>query len=287
MRAPLDVVCLRRSGKMTQSNTELNGTHSNESSDTLHPDVIVPTTIIKRDGRVVPFDVTRIENAMARCFASFGRIPDTPIPELAQRVVNIVAAKSQGKPPTVEGVQDIVEMVLQAAGEFEAAKRYILYRAERARERERRPIPDHVRRAFDEARVYFPTPLQQFQFFDKYSRFNYELGRRETWIETVDRAVDYLYELAGDRLPRETYERIRRNILEMRAMPSMRLLAMAGPAARRNAVAIYNCSYQPVESIDSFVEALIISMAGCGVGFSVESRYVENFPRIKRQTGIL
>ncbi|MFQ3634200.1 recombinase, partial [Roseiflexus sp.] len=172
-----------------------------------------------------------------------------------------------------------------AAGEFEAAKRYILYRAERARERERRPIPDHVRRAFDEARVYFPTPLQQFQFFDKYSRFNYELGRRETWIETVDRAVDYLHELAGNRLPRETYERIRRSILEMRAMPSMRLLAMAGPAARRNGVAIYNCSYQPVESIDSFVEALIISMAGCGVGFSVESRYVENFPRIKRQTG--
>jgi ribonucleoside-triphosphate reductase len=194
---------------MTQSNTELNGTYRNGSTDVLHPDVIVPTTIIKRDGRVVPFDVTRIENAMARCFASFGRIPDTPIPELAQRVVNIVAAKSQGRPPTVEGVQDIVEMVLQAAGEFEAAKRYILYRAERARERERRPVPDHVRRAFDEARVYFPTALQQFQFFDKYSRFNYELGRRETWIETVDRAVDYLYELAGDRLPRETYERIR------------------------------------------------------------------------------
>ena len=26
-------------------------------------------------------------------------------------------------------------------------------------------------------------------------------------------------------------------------------------------------------------------MSGCGVGFSVESHYVENFPRIKRQTG--
>ena len=66
----------------------------------------------------------------------------------------------------------------------------------------------------------------------------------------------------------------------------MRLLAMAGPAAERNNIAIYNCSYQPVESIDSFVEALIISMAGCGVGYSVESKYVENFPRIKRQTGV-
>lgn len=88
---------------MTQSHTALNGTHENGAINALHPGIVVPTTIIKRDGRVVPFDVTRIENAMARCFASFGRTPDTPIPELARRVVNIVAAKSQGKPPTVEG----------------------------------------------------------------------------------------------------------------------------------------------------------------------------------------
>jgi ribonucleoside-diphosphate reductase alpha chain len=41
----------------------------------------------------------------------------------------------------------------------------------------------------------------------------------------------------------------------------------------------------PVDSIDSFVEALIISMCGCGVGYSVERQYIENFPRIRRQTG--
>lgn len=248
--------------------------------------LVVPTTITKRDGRVVRFDSDRIERAIARCFASFGRTPATPADDLVRRVVNILAAKSADKTPSVEEVQDIVETVLQAAGEFEAAKRYILYRAEHAQQRKERPVPTKVRQAFEESKQYFPTTLQQFQYFDKYARFNYDLGRRETWIETVDRAVDYLYELAGSRLPRETYERIRRSILEMRSMPSMRLLAMAGPAARRNNIAIYNCSYQPVESIDSFVEALIISMAGCGVGFSVESKYVESFPRIKRQSGL-
>ena len=71
----------------------------------------------------------------------------------------------------------------------------------------------------------------------------------------------------------------------MKVMPSMRLLAMAGPAARRNNIAIYNCSYMPVDSIDSFVEALIISMSGCGVGYSVEHQYVEKFARIARQSG--
>lgn len=256
-----------------------------EYMDIQRAGIKVPETIFKRDGRIVPFDVERIERAMNRCFASLGHTPQTSVSELARRAVNIIAAQSNGKFPSVEEVQDIVEMVLQAAGEFDAAKHYILYRAEQARRREERPIPPEVRQAFAESAHYFPTPLQKFQFFDKYARFNYELGRRETWIETVDRAVAFLHELAGDRLPAGTYERIRQAILAMQVMPSMRLLAMAGPAARRSHITLYNCSYQPVESIASFVEGLIISMSGCGVGFSVESRYVENFPRIKRQTG--
>lgn len=260
-----------------------NGKHSNGTTPAFSGElqITVPESITKRDGRVVPFEVARIENAITRCFASFGRKPKTPVVELAQQVVNIIAAKYSH--PTVEEVQDIVEMVLQAAGEYEAAKRYILYRAEHAKIRQVRPIPENVRRAFAESDKYFPTQLQKFQFYDKYSRFNYELKRRETWIETVDRALDYLKELSQHRLEENTYARLRQGMLEMRAMPSMRLLAMAGPAARRNNIAIYNCSYMPVDSIDSFVEALIISMSGCGVGFSVESRYVENFPRVRRQ----
>jgi ribonucleotide reductase class II len=251
-------------------------------------EVILPTSIVKRDGRIVPFDPMRIERAISRCFAALGRTPYTPIPELALRVVNIMSARP-GQ-PTVELVQDAVELTLQAAGEFEAAKAYILYRAEHAKQRQERPIPDEVRLAFAEADRYFPTPIQKFQFFDKYSRFDYDKGRRETWIETVDRAVSFLHELVqtntGADLGADLYEHLRRMILDMRSLPSMRLLAMAGPPARRDSTAIYNCSYLPVESLDAFAEALLISMAGCGVGFSVESRYVENFPRVQRQRGL-
>lgn len=264
-------------------NGHSNGNGHKPNALDLNAPITMPTTIVKRDGRVMPFEIERIENALARCFASFGRTPAIPISDLAKQVGNIVAAKYEQ--PTVENVQDIVEMVLQSAGEFEAAKRYILYRAEHEKLRAERPVPENVRAAFDESDHYFPTDLQKFQFYDKYSRFNYDFGRRETWIETVDRSVDFLHELAGERLSRETYERVRKGILEMRAMPSMRLLAMAGAAARRNNITIYNCSYMPVESIDAFVEALIISMSGCGVGYSVERKYVENFSRIKRQTG--
>jgi ribonucleoside-triphosphate reductase (thioredoxin) len=251
-------------------------------------EITLPTTIVKRDGRIVAFDPLRIERAINRCFAALNRTPYTPVAELAVRVVNIMSARP-GQ-PTVEIVQDAVELTLQAAGEFEAAKAYILYRAEHAKQRQERPVPDEVREAFEEADQYFPTPIQKFQFFDKYSRFDYDKGRRETWIETVDRAVAFLHELVttntGVDLGADLYADLRRTILEMRSMPSMRLLAMAGAPARRDNTAIYNCSYLPVESIDSFAEALLISMAGCGVGFSVESRYVENFPRVQRQRGL-
>ena len=147
----------------------------------------------------------------------------------------------------------------------------------------RRNIPDAVRVAFDQDDQYFPTPLQRFQFMDKYSRWSDELGRRETWNETVTRTVDFLRELSQNKLSDREYQEIHDAILNMQVMPSMRLLAMAGPAARRTNISLYNCSFVPVDSMDAFVEALLISMAGCGVGFSVESQFVHQLPEILHQ----
>ncbi len=272
-------------------------------STPLDPDEIaLPQTVVKRDGRVVAFDPNRIERAIERCFAAIGRIPCSGagndsravITDYALRVVNIASARRGVL--TVETIQDAVEWTLQAAGEFEAAKAYILYRAEHAKQRhEERRIPDEVRAAFDAAEQYFPTQLQKFQFFDKYSRFDPVLGRRETWIETIDRAVHHLNWLAQretgkslDEIRQGTTARLRMSMLNAPtekggAMSSMRLLATAGPAAERDDCCLYNCSFLPVESFKAFSMALQISMAGTGVGFSVERVHVDRFPRIARQ----
>lgn len=151
----------------------------------------------------------------------------------------------------------------------------------------RTTVPQSVKNAYAESAQYFQTHLQQFQFYDKYSRFNYELGRRETWVETVTRAVDFLRELSEHKLEEATYQRIYDGILNMRVMPSMRLLAMAGEAARRSHISIYNCSYLEVNCLDAFVEALIISMSGCGVGYSVEGCHIQKLPKIAHSTGKL
>jgi len=136
---------------------------------------------------------------------------------------------------------------------------------------------------FAEAANYFPSPLQQFQFFDKTSRFDYAKGRRETWPETVDRAIEYLCELAPTMASWLRTEG-REMILTMQSLPSMRLMAMAGPAARRQNLSIYNCAYLPVDDVEAFPEMLIISMSGCGVGFSVEHPNIDKLPPVAAQT---
>jgi ribonucleoside-triphosphate reductase (thioredoxin) len=133
---------------------------------------------------------------------------------------------------------------------------------------------------FTDLESYFPTPLQAFIYLDKYSRYRYDLGRRETWPETVERVTNYLKELSDYQLDQDVYKRIYNNILDLKVMPSMRLMAMAGDAARRNNISIYNCSFMGVDSIDAFAEALYISIAGCGVGFSVEKKYISKLPNL-------
>ena len=250
-------------------------------------EIVPPTSIVKRDGRIVPFDVERIENALTRCFAGFDATPATS-------VCGACAARRQHHRRQVERRRRRPSRTSRTSSRWScrppASSRRPSATSSTApstpAQREERPIPDEVRAAFAGLGPVLP---------DRRSRSS--SSSTSTPASTTSSAaarpgsrpstgpIDFLHELAGDRLPAETYQRIRHGILEMRAMPSMRLLAMAGPAARRNNITIYNCSYQPVESIDSFCEALIISMSGCGVGYSVESKYVENFPRIKRQTG--
>lgn len=250
-----------------------------------------PSSIVKRNGLEVPFERDKILSALERCFDTVRGGPSTDnsiraevITERVVKAASIVYSINDGR-ISVEQIQDLVERQLQSDDYFDEAKHYILYRAEHAKQRSLNTIPESVIQSYSEDNAYFPTPLQRFQFLDKYARWDYTQGRRQTWVETVDRAVDFLYSLASKRadLGGEFYDSIRRGMLNMEAMPSMRLLAMAGPAAERDNTTIYNCSYLPVDSLESFVEAMIISMAGCGVGFSVESQYVSKLPIIKQR----
>ena len=124
-----------------------------------------------------------------------------------------------------------------------------------------------------------PTIYQDFIHISRYARYSDELKRRETWDETVDRYIDYFknYTNNNKKVP---WAELREAILNLEVMPSMRALMTAGKALEKDQVAGYNCSYLVIDNPKAFDEIMYILMCGTGVGFSVESRYVNKLPEI-------
>ena len=91
--------------------------------------------IKKRDSRVVPFDIAKIDEAIFRAAKAQGGTDRAMSRNLADQVLDMLETEGNDT-PDVEHVQDLVEKVLIEAGHARTAKAYILYRAERTRVRE-------------------------------------------------------------------------------------------------------------------------------------------------------
>lgn len=105
-----------------------------------------PMAVIKRDGRTVAFDASKIEQALARAAAASGELTAERAHELAQRVVARLARRVAG----VEQIQDEVERVLQEAGHFATARTYIVYREQHRVLRQDRALAVDVERSVNE-----------------------------------------------------------------------------------------------------------------------------------------
>jgi ribonucleoside-triphosphate reductase (thioredoxin) len=131
---------------------------------------------------------------------------------------------------------------------------------------------------------YLPTTYQQYIHLSRYSRFNWELNRRETWEETVERYISFFVSHIetnnSHTLTPKIVDEIRQSILTLNVMPSMRCLMSAGPSLARDNVAGYNCSYVAIDRVQTFDEILYILMCGTGVGFSVERQFINKLPTI-------
>lgn len=121
----------------------------------------------------------------------------------------------------------------------------------------------------------------EFIHLSRYAKFNDELGRRETWEETIDRYFSYMREHILEKHNvdiSKDIEWIKPMILDLQVLPSMRCLMTAGPALKRDAICGYNCAYLPIDNPRAFDETLVILMSGTGVGFSVEQDNVNKLP---------
>ncbi|MGB1581480.1 MAG: ribonucleoside-diphosphate reductase subunit alpha, partial [Nevskiales bacterium] len=99
--------------------------------------------VIRRNGKVTPFDASKIEVALTKAFlavegsgaAASGRIHET-VKEMTEQVANALTRHlSGGGTVHIEDIQDQVELGLMRAGHHKVARDYVLYRERRAQER--------------------------------------------------------------------------------------------------------------------------------------------------------
>ena len=97
----------------------------------------------KRDGRLVPFESSMIERAVANAFrAELNLAENQPlddsvageVAEMSEEVAaEISAAAATPDGADVEKIQDFVELMLMKRGHYRVARKYIVYRAEHAK----------------------------------------------------------------------------------------------------------------------------------------------------------
>src|SRR5712672_4201758 len=96
-----------------------------------------------------------------------------------------------------------------------------------------------------------PTLYQQQIHLTKYSRWNDDLARRESWHETVYRYTDFMinhiHTNFGYTLTQEEQIEIYEAILQLENMPSMRAMMTAGKALELDNASGYNCGYTIID----------------------------------------
>ncbi len=224
-------------------------------------------SIIKRDGRKVKFEVDKLVKAIEKAGQSTGEFKKKEAKRLAEIVIKLVE-KTKGKQPIqVEELQDIVEQVLMAAGHFETAKAYILYREKRSEVRRMERllgVKDDLGLSLNQLRIMenryllknaegkvIETPKQLFERVAK------TLAKAEYKYKTDRRKVK--------RLEKEFFE----VMATMKFIPAGRTLNNAGTPQGQLA----NCFVLPVEdSMEAIFEAVkwtaLVQQTGGGTGFN-------------------
>ncbi len=92
--------------------------------------------IVKRDGRIVDFDSSKITNAIHKAGQATGEFGLDIAKKLTIKVLDLATEIIKDKIPTVEEIQDIVEEILLNSPYKKTAKAYIIYREQHAKIRE-------------------------------------------------------------------------------------------------------------------------------------------------------
>jgi len=124
--------------------------------------------------------------------------------------------------------------------------------------------------------------LQEYTRISRYARYNEDKGRRETWIEQVNRVMDMHEERYVNYGNIQDELDIAYNALKKKlVLGSQRALQFGGPSIIRKNARMYNCTVSYADRPRFFQEAMYLLLCGCGVGFSVQTHHTAKLPALK------
>ncbi|NCC51427.1 MAG: response regulator SirA [Spartobacteria bacterium] len=176
--------------------------------------------IIKRDGTVVPYDRDRITTAIFNAATSVGGSDRETAEYLAKCVEkSLNEIYIDGSTPSVEDIQDVVEEILINKDHATTARAFIIYRHERARQREARAV--HV-----EASDNIP-------YKKIYEVLRWNMDHRCETVEGINRII------ANGNYPQLVHDCNERYYAEVargaeqiiERLPAVRMVIIAGPSS--------------------------------------------------------
>lgn len=128
--------------------------------------------------------------------------------------------------------------------------------------------------------------LSDYTFYSRYSQYDKEKNRRETWDEAIHRVfnmhrIKYANEL---KLYPELEEKLNfaeRQVIKKRVLGSQRALQYGGDDTLRKNLRLYNCCGLHINKPKAFQDVTYMLLMGNGVGYSVQYRHVNKLPQIQ------
>ena len=240
--------------------------------------------VIKRDGKLVDFDCSKIKNAIEKAMTETKAGVDS---ELSNQIAMEIKERIKDNRSVVhvEEIQDIVEDLLMSSKRKDVAKVYIIYRNEQNKLRKLRKKRDErlLSDEFISQYKHRHSPMNQlgnFIYYRTYSRWLPEEKRREYWWETVRRAVEYNCSLVPT--TREEAEKLFDNIFNLRQFLSGRTFWVGNTGVAKDyPMSNYNCAFIVIESLESFKDLFYLLMIGSGVGVRVLKKDILQLPKVR------
>ena len=130
--------------------------------------------------------------------------------------------------------------------------------------------------------------LSNLKFNESYAKFNKSLNRLETWEESCEDVMSMHYNKFSKLKNWDSIEPFYNSALnaykKQEILASQRNLQFRENSIKRHNTRMFNCAVVYIDRQEVFKEIMYVLLCGSGVGFSVEKRFVEKLPSLKKRS---